>query len=200
VPWGLPLGAGGQGWPSLDGGLRGGGATYPFHLYKAPLASPPWIIHPSLQSSPLWLGSLVSSCALELEETQHRTLSRCWISGPSPPSAASMDQSLNDVYTPYVCNASEVLHLRHLSLSTCMTTRPRGQLRLSFPTMFMREHSCSLGIQRYEHHRCSVTLQLHRINHGLRVYRKKLFFALNPNRFVSNRPSRSSSHNKYTSK
>jgi hypothetical protein len=41
----VSLGAGGQGWPSLEGGLPGGGATYPFHLYKGPLGPLGSFIH-----------------------------------------------------------------------------------------------------------------------------------------------------------
>jgi hypothetical protein len=37
------------------------------------------------------------------------------------------------------------------------------------------------SLQRYEHHRCSVTIQLRRIDHGLRVCRIFLFPAPNPN-------------------
>jgi hypothetical protein len=41
-------------------------------------------------------------------------LSRCRISTLNPPSSATLlDRSSNDVYTPYVCNPSEVLHLWH---------------------------------------------------------------------------------------
>jgi hypothetical protein len=54
-----------------------GGATCPLHLYKGPLA--PWPIHPSLQSSPLWLGSLVWSRVRELEETPRAE--RCCVAG-----------------------------------------------------------------------------------------------------------------------
>jgi hypothetical protein len=39
----------------------------PSTYVKVPFA--PWLIHQSLQSSPLWLGSLVWSCPRELEET-----------------------------------------------------------------------------------------------------------------------------------
>jgi hypothetical protein len=43
-----------------------------------------------------------------------RTQSRYRISSLNPPSfAALLDWSPDDVYTPYVCNPSEVLHMRH---------------------------------------------------------------------------------------
>jgi hypothetical protein len=91
-----------------------------------------------------------------------RTLSRCWISSPSPSSSAtSLDWSPDDVYTPYVCNPSEVLHLWHSSLSTCMTTRPWGWLRLSSPTMFVREHSRALRSSMMK-----TVAALRRIDHG----------------------------------
>jgi hypothetical protein len=50
-----------------------------------------------------------------------------------------------------------------------------------FPTMFVWECSRPLGLQRCEHHHCSVTLQSCRIDHGLRVCRNFLFSAPNPN-------------------
>jgi hypothetical protein len=43
----------------------------------------------------------------------------------------------------------------------------------------------ALVLQRYEHRRCFVTLQLYRTDHGKRICRKKLFYALNPNRLLS---------------
>jgi hypothetical protein len=62
----VSLGGGGQG----GGRLPRRGATYPSLLYNPPPLDPlPWLIHPSLQSSPLSLGSHVRSCARELEET-----------------------------------------------------------------------------------------------------------------------------------
>jgi hypothetical protein len=44
---------------------------------------------------------------------------RYWISGPSPSSfAALLDRSSDNVYTPYVRNSSEVLHLWYSSSPT----------------------------------------------------------------------------------
>jgi hypothetical protein len=157
--------------------LPRGGATCTLHLYKGPLGS--FIISPIL-SSLAWLPRL-ELCPRVRENSTCRTPSHYWISGPSPSSfAASLDRIPDDVYTPYVCNLSEVLHLRHSSSSTCMTTRPWGWLWLSSPTTFVHEHSRTLGLQRYEHHHCSVTLQLHRIDHGLEVCRFFCFLLQTP--------------------
>jgi hypothetical protein len=45
----------------------------------------------------------------------------------------------------------------------------------------VQERNPALGLQRYEHHRYSVTLQLRRIDHGLWVCKNFLFSALNLN-------------------
>jgi hypothetical protein len=114
-------------------------------------------------------------------------LSNCRISNLNPPSSAALlDRSPDDVYTPYVCNPSEVPHLRHyvvapvllhwscgimelwchahavLVFIDCTTTRPWGRLRLSSSTMFVREGSRALGLQWYEYCHCSITVQLRR--------------------------------------
>jgi hypothetical protein len=54
----------------------------------------------------------------------------------------------------------------------CMTTQPWGQLRLSSLTMFVREHSRALGLQRYEYCRYSDTVQLRRyiMGYGLEEF------------------------------
>jgi hypothetical protein len=120
------------------------------------------------------------------------TPSRCWISGLSPSSStASLDRSPGDIYTSYVCNPSKVLHLLYLSSSTCSTTWPWGRLRLSSPTMFVRERSHALRLQRYEHHHCSATLQLHRIDHGKKVCRKIFVFCFKPQQWYQSRPMHS---------
>jgi hypothetical protein len=124
------------------------------------------------------IGDVSQSC---LEYSTCRTLSRCWISGLSPSSsAASLHRSLDDVYTPYMCNPSEVLHLQYSSSSTCSTTWPWGRLRLSSPTTFVQEHSRTLSLQRYEHRHYSVTLQLHRIDRGEKVCRNNFVFCFEP--------------------
>jgi hypothetical protein len=56
----------------------------------------------------------LESCLRVKVNSTLRTPSRCWISALSPSSSAALlDQSPEDVYTPDVCNISEVLHLRH---------------------------------------------------------------------------------------
>jgi hypothetical protein len=59
----------------------------------------------------------------------------------SPSSAALLDRSPDNVYTPYVCNPLEAPLVRCWSSSASTTTRPRGWLRLSSSTMFMQERS-----------------------------------------------------------
>jgi hypothetical protein len=105
-----------------------------------------------------------------------QTPSCCRISSPNPcSSTALLDRSPDDVYTPYVCNPSEVPLVRCWSSSASMTTRPWGRLHRSSSTMFVRECSHALGLQGYEYYHYSVTLQLRRIDHGLWAY-KKIFF------------------------
>jgi hypothetical protein len=43
------------------------------------------------------------------------------------------------------------------------------------------ERLSTFGLQRYEHRRCSVALQLRRIDHGKRFVGNFLFYAMNPN-------------------
>jgi hypothetical protein len=79
---------------------------------------------------------------------------------PNPPSSAALlEQSPDNVYTLYMCNPSEALHVRCWSSSTSMTTWPCGRLRLSSSTTFVREHSRALGLQRYDTAAIIVTIQ-----------------------------------------
>jgi hypothetical protein len=155
--------------PSLGGRPRGGATCPPPRLYKGPqdsLAQYP-ISFPLLFLA--WLPCL-ELCQRVDGNSTCRTPSHCQNSSPNPsPSAALLDRSPDDVYTPYVCNPSEALLVRRWSSSTGTTTRPWGWLWLSFSTTFMQEHSRALGLQGYEYYRCSVTLQLRRIDHGLWV-------------------------------
>jgi hypothetical protein len=127
-------------------------------------------------SSPLWLGSLVWSCARELEEippTGHRRAARFplqvllllllrWTGARG----TSIHQTCVEL--------RRCCHLWHLSLSTYSTTWPWGRFRLSPSTMFVRERLSHFWSLRYEHHRYSVALQLCRIDYG--ITSKDFFF------------------------
>jgi hypothetical protein len=77
-----------------------------------------------LLSSP-WLGShVLESCPRVRGNSTCRTSTRCWISSSSlSSSAALLDWSPDDVYTPCMCNPSEALLLRCWSSSTGTNTR-----------------------------------------------------------------------------
>jgi hypothetical protein len=157
--------------------------------YINPPSWPPSLIYSSLQSSPLWLGSLVWSCACELEEippTGHRRAARFslqvllllllrWTG------ARGMSIHQTCVELRRCC------HLWHLSLSTYSTTWPWGRFRLSPSTMFVRERLSHFWSLRYEHHRYSVALQLCRIDYGITSKDFFLFSSMNPNNRTHNK-------------
>jgi hypothetical protein len=104
-------------WPRGTGGSLGfprAGGHLPLRLYNTPPPMTPWLIHPSLLLSSLWLSSHVWSHAPQVRgNSTCRKPSRNWISGSSLSSfAALLDRSPDDVHTPYECNPSEALLLR----------------------------------------------------------------------------------------
>jgi hypothetical protein len=90
----------------------------------------------------------------------------CWISGLSPSSsAASLDRSLDDVYTPDVFRTSEALPLVALGfIDLSNYTTLRSALVVSTKNVHA-ECLSAFGLQTYEHRRYSIALQLHRIDH-----------------------------------
>jgi hypothetical protein len=98
------------------------------------------LIHPSLQSSLLWLGSHIWSCARELEETppsgRHRAagfLVRVLLLPLLRWTEAQTMSIHQTCVEPRRC-----CHLWCLDSSTCSTTRPRCRLQLSQSTMFVQ--------------------------------------------------------------
>jgi hypothetical protein len=191
---GSPLGAEGQGSQGAlgftprgrrlgggrlpPGGLYRGGATYPSLLYNP--------LEPLAHSSyfPI-LSSLACLPRLELfprarGNSTLRTSSRYWISILSPSSsAASLDRSLDDIYTRGVCRGAT-------NCGTCLHQLVRlHDLEVGFACLHQQNLcgnvSRSLGLQRYEHRRYSVALQLHRVDHGLCIIGIFLFSDMNPN-------------------
>jgi hypothetical protein len=156
----------------------------PSTYIKVPFS--PWLIDPSLQSSPLWLGSLVWSCARKLEETpcagRHHAAGfpvRVLLPQIATTKARMM-------YIHHTC----VIPLRCYTFGTPLCRLVRlHDLEVGFDGL---HHQClcgnvfpAFGLQRYEHRRCFVTLQLHRIDHGEKVCRIFFCFLLRTPTVVS---------------
>jgi hypothetical protein len=94
-------------------------------------------------------------------------VSRWWISSSSlSSSATSLDWSADNIYTPDMCNTSEALPVVALGFIEPFNYMTLRSASIVFIYNIHAERLSAFGLQRYEHRRCSVTLQLHRIDHG----------------------------------
>ena len=162
------LGFGGGGcprWPSPGEGYPGEVLPTPSPYIKA--AHPPFLLiqsnsfspPPPLLSSPRALAPCLGWHRLTRGSSTLRTPSRCWISGPSlSSSAALLDRSPEDVYTPYVCRTAEVLHVWHFVIVEPASLHDlEVGVVASSSTPFIREREKAFGLQGYDFRSLSVT-------------------------------------------
>jgi hypothetical protein len=117
-------------------------------------------------SSLAWIPHL-ELCPRARGNSTLRTPSRCWISGPSSSSsAASLDRSPDNVYTPNVCRTAEVLPLVALGFIDLFDYTTSMSASVVSIDNVCAERLSTLVLQRYEYCRYSITLQQHRIDHG----------------------------------